>query len=120
MEQRERSRRRYRSGCGCGCGGFLVVLTVGIVLSLVHLVVGIGISIGVPFTQANVTLAAALGRKESILEGLPPYGRGRLASNQDFINQTQTITIWPAEGAVLFVVGHQDGAPAFDLYLAAH
>lgn len=119
MEDRQRRRRGYRSGCGCGCGGFLVVLTAGIVLSLVHLVVGAGVSIGIPMTTANVTLAAGLGRKEAILDVLPAYGRERLGGNQNFINQSQTITIWRAEGAVLFVVGHQEGAPAFDLHVDA-
>ncbi len=41
------------------------------------------------------------------------------ACNQDFINHSQTVTIGPAEGATLFVLGKQDDAPTVDLHLAA-
>ena len=114
----ERS-RFGRGGCGClsGCGGFLLVLVLGGVLSLFNAVFGLGVSVGIPFTQNNVTVAGAIGAKDKVLDGLPSYVRERLAGNQNFINNSTTLTIGPAEGAGLLVIGRQDGAPAVDLYL---
>jgi hypothetical protein len=106
-----------RGGCGCGCGGFLVVLTVGIALSLFNADFGLGVSARVPFTQSNVTLAAAIGAKEKAPTALPDYTQGRLGHNQNFINNSTTLTIGPAEGAAIFVVGKQGGAPVLDLHL---
>jgi hypothetical protein len=119
MDQDARRSRRFRPGrrgCGSGCGGFLVVLTLGIVLSLFHGDVGVGLSIRIPFTQSNATVAASIGEKGKTAEALPDYTRGRLGGNQDFINGSQTLTIGPAEGATLLVVGRQDDAPAIDLH----
>jgi hypothetical protein len=115
-----RSRRfSNRGGCSCGCGGFLLVLTVGIVLSLFALDIGIGVSARVPFTQSNLTLAASLGAKDHIADVMPAYTHGRLGGNQNFINHSQTLTIGPAEGATLAVLGKQEGAPVVDLHLVA-
>jgi hypothetical protein len=117
---RARSRRfRGRGGCGCGCGGFLLVLTVGIVLSLLSIEIGAGVSARVPLTESNLTLAASLGPKERAADALPAYTHGRLGGNQNFINSSQTLTIGPAEGAVLLVLGKQEGAPVVDLQLVA-
>jgi hypothetical protein len=109
-----------RGGCGCGgcgCGGFLVVLTIGIALSLFTADFGLGVSARVPFTESNITLAAAIGAKEKIPAALPDYVKGRLGRNQNFINNSTTLTIGPAEGAAIFVIGKQDGAPVLDLHL---
>ena len=108
-----------RPGCGCasGCGSFLFVLVLGGALSLFNAVFGLGVSIGIPFTQSNVTVAGSIGTKDKVVEALPSYTQGRLAGNQNFINQSGTLTIGPAEGAGLFVIGRQEGAPAIDLYL---
>lgn len=108
-----------RPGCGCasGCGSFLLVLVLGGALSLFNAVFGLGVSIGIPLTQSNVTVAGSIGAKDKVVEALPSYTQGRLAGNQNFINQSGTLTIGPAEGAGLFVIGKQEGAPAIDLYL---
>jgi hypothetical protein len=113
-------RSRFRpGGCGCvsGCGGFLFVFVFGGVLSVFNAVFGLGVSAGIPFTQNNVTVAGSIGAKEKVVDGLPSYAKDRLAGNQNFINNSTTLTIGPAEGAGLLVIGHQDGAPAIDLYL---
>jgi hypothetical protein len=116
--ERTRTRFRYRNrGCGCGFGGFLLVLTVGIVLSLFNAGVGVGVSVRVPLTQSNVTLAASIGAKSKAVAALPSYTEGRLGGNQNFFNNSTTMTIGPAEGAAMIVVGKQDGAPAVDLHL---
>ena len=104
---------------GCGCGGFLFVLIVGVALSLFNTNIGIGLSVRVPFTASNLTLTASIGAKEKTEEALPAYTKGRLGGNQNFINHTQTLTIGPAEGATLVVLGKQDDAPAIDLHLVA-
>jgi hypothetical protein len=115
-EDRPRS-RRYRRGFGCG--GFLFVLIVGIALSLFNTDIGVGLSVRVPFTQSNLTLAASIGTKGKTADALPAYTRGTLGGNQNFINGSQTLTIGPAEGATLIVLGKQGDAPVFDLHLVA-
>jgi hypothetical protein len=97
-----------------------VVLTIGLILSLFNAAIGIGASVRVPFTSdVNVTLAGTVGAKDKAPGALPGYVRGRLARNDDFVNGTQTLTIWVAEGTVLFIIGRQDGAPLIDLHLEA-
>ena len=97
-----------------------MVLTVGLILSLFNAAVGIGVSFRVPFTSStNVTLAGSVGKKEKALDALPPYVHGKLAGNQNFINGSQSLTIWVAEGTVIFVAGQQEGAPLVDLHLEA-
>jgi hypothetical protein len=111
-----------RRGCGCGSGGcasFLVVITIGLILTLFGTAVGVGVSVRVPLTQANVTLAGSVGKKEKTPDALPPYVHGKLGGNQNFINGSQSLTIWVAEGTVIFVVGQQEGAPLIDLHLEA-
>jgi hypothetical protein len=111
-------RTRYRNrGCGCGCGGFFLVLTVGIVLSLFNVDIGIGVSVRVPFTSSNLTVAGSVGAKDKAVGALPDYTDGRLGGNQNFINNSTTMTIGPAEGAALVILGRQDGAPPIDLHL---
>jgi hypothetical protein len=115
---RPRWRTRYRTrGCGCSGGGFLLVLTVGIVLSLFNTGVGVGVSVRVPFTQSNLTVAGSIGAKDKAVGSLPEYTDGRLGGNQNFFNNSTTMTIGPAEGAALVILGKQDGAPAVDLHL---
>jgi hypothetical protein len=111
-------RTRYRNrGCGCGGGGFIIVLTVGIVLSLFNVGIGIGASARIPFTQSNLTVAAAVGAKSKAVAALPTYTDGRLGGNQNLFNNSTTMTIGPAEGAALVIIGKQDNAPALDLHL---
>jgi hypothetical protein len=118
-DDRERRRRWGRSsGCGCsGCASFFVVLTAGLLLSLFNTDVGIGVTARIPFTQSNVTIAGSVGKKEKAALALPPYVRERLGGNGNFINQSNTLTIWVAEGTAIIVVGHQAGAPLVDLHL---
>jgi len=56
----DEKRRRWggRGGCGCvsGCGSFIFVFLLGGALSLFNSVFGIGLSVGIPFTQSNVTV----------------------------------------------------------------
>ena len=110
--------RRFRSrGCGCGGGLFFFVLTVGILLSLLNLGVGVGVSVRVPFTESNVTIAGVVGAKGKAVAAFPSYTDGRLGGNQNFFNNSTTMTIGPAEGAALVIVGRQDDAPVVDLHL---
>ena len=97
----------------------LVVLTVGIVLSVFNAAIGIGASIRIPFTDSNLTVAGSVGQKQKAAESLPGYVQDRLGGNQNFINQTTTLTIGPAEGTALIVLGKQPGAPVVDLHLVA-
>ena len=96
-----------------------MVLTIGLVLSLFGAAIGIGVSIRVPFTDSNLTVAGSVGQKQKAVESLPGYAAGRLGGNQNFINHTTTLTIGPAEGTALIVLGKQPGAPIADLHLVA-
>ena len=111
--------RRYRPRVGHVPGLFLVVLVVGIALSIFNLSVGGGVSIRIPFTPSNVTVAGSIGAKGKTTQALPDYTRGRLAGNQNLFNYSETMTIGPAQGAGLIVIGRQGDAPAVDLHLAA-
>jgi hypothetical protein len=102
-----------------GCGGFLFVVIVGLALSFFNTNVGIGVSVRVPLTQSNLTLAGSIGAKQKTENALPGYTRGRLGGNQNLVNHTQTLTIGPAEGATLIIVGRQDSVPVFDFHLVA-
>ncbi len=97
----------------------IVVLTAGLLLTLFNAAVGIGVSFRVPFTEINLTVAGSVGKKEKAVDALPPYVHGRLGGNQNFINQSNTLTIWVAEGTAIIVVGQQEGAPLIDLQLEA-
>ena len=111
-------RTRYRKrSWGCGCASFFFVLTVGIVLALLNISVGIGVSVRVPLTSSNVTVAGTVGDKDKVHSTLPSYTRERVAGNQNFFNNSTTMTIWRAEGIAVVIVGHQETAPAIDLYL---
>lgn len=120
-EPRERVRYRNRGcrGCGGGCASVVVVLTIGLLLTLFNASIGIGASVRVPFTDSNVTVAGAVGKKEKATVALPGYVQDKVGSNQNFVNQTNTLTIWVAEGIVVIVAGHQEGAPIVDLHLVA-
>jgi hypothetical protein len=89
------------------------------VLTLFNAAVGIGVSVRVPLTESNVTIAGTVGKKEKAPDALPSYVHGRLGGNQNFINQTSTLTIWVAEGTAIIVLGRQEGAPLIDLHLEA-
>ncbi len=97
----------------------IVVLTLGLLLSLFNADIGIGVSVRIPFTDSNLTIAGSVGKKEKAADALPPYVHGRLGGNQNFINQSNTLTIWVAEGTVIIVLGRQEGAPLIDLHLEA-
>lgn len=112
-------RTRYRDrGCGCGCAGFFFVLTVGLLLALLNFAISLGVSVRVPLTSSNLTVAGAVGKKEKALDVLPDYTRDRVGANQNFFNNSTTMTIWRAEGVGVAIVGHQDDAPVIDLHLA--
>lgn len=115
----ERRRWRGGQGCGCGCGGFLLVLTVGIVLALLGTDLGVGLSIRVPFTSSNLTVAGSIGAKGKAVSALPAYTQDRVAGNQNLINHTSTMTVGPAEGIGIVVLGRQPGSPAIDVHLTS-
>ncbi len=118
--EERRSRRGWRGGCGgYGCASVGVVLTLGLLLSLFNAAIGVGVSVRVPLTSANVTLAGSVGKKDKSPDALPAYVHGKLGGNQNFVNGSQSLTIWVAEGTVIFVVGQQEGAPLIDLHLEA-
>jgi hypothetical protein len=118
VEAAGRPRSRYRNrGCGCGGGLFFFVLTVGIVLSLFNVGIGIGASVRIPLTESNLTVAGVVGAKGKAVAAFPSYTDGRLGGNQNFFNNSTTMTIGPAEGAALVIIGKQDDAPVIDLHL---
>lgn len=101
-------------------GTFFFVLIVGIALAIFNLSAGGTVSVRIPFTTSNVSLGGSIGAKAKVRSVLPTYLRGRVGSNQDGINYSETLTIGPAEGIGVIVIGRQAGAPVADLHLAAH
>ena len=119
VSQEPRRPRRYRARSRGGCASVILVLTLGLLLSLFNLAIGIAASVRVPFTDANLTVAGSVGKKDRVADVMPGYVHGRLGSNEDFINHSNLLTIWVAEGATLILVGHQPGAPVVDLHIEA-
>jgi hypothetical protein len=114
--------RRRGGGCGrggCGCAFPSFVLVVGIILAIFGTNLGIGVSLRVPFTESNLSVAGSVGSKETATSTLPNYVEQKVADNNDFLNQSITLTIWPAEGVSLIVLGKQEGAPVVDFHLDA-
>src|SRR5207245_10562895 len=68
MSENRRRWRGGRGGCGCGCASIFVVLTAGLLLSLFSADVGIGVSVRVPFTESNITIAGSVGKKDKAAE----------------------------------------------------
>ncbi len=93
------------------------MLTVGILLSLFNVGIGIGASVRIPFTESNLTIAGVVGAKSKAVAAFPSYTDGRLGGNQNLFNNSTTMTIGPAEGAALVIIGKQDDAPAIDVHL---
>ena len=89
------------------------MLIVGIGLSLFNANLGIGASLRIPLTESNLTVAGSIGVKEKARDALPDYDQGRLGANQNFFNNSWTLTIGPAEGAGLIVIGRQDMVSMF-------
>jgi hypothetical protein len=114
---RERSAGTRASTRGCGCATPLVVLIVGLALALFAANVGLGVSVRVPFTHSNLSVAGSVGHKDLATDTLPAYIAPRLGANDNFINQSITLTIGPAEGTSVIVLGRQPGAPVVDLRL---
>lgn len=116
-----RTRVRYRNrGCGFGCSGFFFVLIVGLILSIFNVGISLGFSVRIPLTSSNLTIAGSVGAKDKAMKALPDYDEGRVGGNQNFFNNSTTMTIGPAEGIGLIVIGRQDGAPAVDLHLVVN
>lgn len=109
--------RLYRRGRGCGCTFPLVVLVVGIALALFSSNVGIGLSLRVPFTESNLTWAGSIGTKDLAIDTLPDYVEPKVGDNSNLINKSITLTIGPAEGTSVIVLGKQQGAPIVSLHL---
>jgi hypothetical protein len=118
-EARSYEARSSRRGCGCGCAFPSVVLVVGIILAMFGTNIGIGVSVRVPFTESNLSVAGSVGSKELAIDTLPNYMEQKVGDNSNFINQSITLTIWRAEGVSIIVVGKQEGAPVVDVHLDA-
>ena len=115
--ERPNGARLYRGGRGCGCTLPLVVLVVGIALALFSSNVGIGVSARVPFTQSNLTLAGSVGSKDLVINTLPDYVEQKVGDNSNLINKSITLTIGPAEGTSIIVLGKQEEAPIVGVHL---
>jgi hypothetical protein len=72
------------------------------------------------FREPATRVAGAVGQKDKVVGALPDHTIGRLRGNQNFINNSTTLTIRPAEGAAVAIIGKQDGAPPLDLHLVIH
>jgi hypothetical protein len=100
-----------------GFAGFFVVITLGLLLMLINVGLSLGLTFRIPFTHANLTLAGCLGEKAKAVDSLPSYLKGRLGSNEDFMNHSMTTTIWKIEGCEMGIIGYQPGAPVIGIHL---
>lgn len=87
------------------------MLTIGLILALLGGALGITASVHIPATHSNLTLAGSIGKKELTRAVLAPYARKTFGQNNSFINHSNSLTIWLAEGRQQIVVGKQPGAP---------
>ncbi len=78
---------------------------------------GIGVSVRVPFTESNLTWAGSVGSKGLAIDTLPDYVEQKVGDNSNFINKSITLTIGPAEGTSVIVLGKQEGAPIVGVHL---
>lgn len=102
-----------------GFGGFFVVITIGLVLMLLNVGFGIGLTFRVPFTDMNFTGAGCIGQKAKAIQALPYYTpEEKLGDNHDFMNHTMTWTVGPIEGCEVVLIGRQLLAPSFNFHLA--
>jgi len=99
-----------------GFAGFFVVITLGFFLMLVNVGLSLGITLRIPLTQSNLTVAGCLGEKGRAISSLPTYLQGKLGDNHDFINHSMTMTVGPIEGCEIGIFGRQAGTPAFGLH----
>ena len=113
--ERASGTRSYRRGCGCSFT--LIVLVVGIALALFGSNLGIGLSVRVPFTESNLTWAGSVGVKGLAIDTLPDYVEQKVGDNSNLINKSITLTIGPAEGTSVIVLGKQEGAPIVGVHL---
>ncbi len=88
--------RRRGGGCagggGCGCALPSFVVVVGIILAIFSTNLGIGVSVRVPFTESNLSVAGSVGSKEMAIDTLPNYLEQKVADNTNFLNQSITLT----------------------------
>ncbi len=96
-----------------GCITMPMFLVAGIGLSLTGLAFGGSCSARIPLTEANISYGGSIGSKEATRRALPEYLSARIGTSDNFITSSRTLTIGPAEGVAVFVVGEQEGAPSF-------
>jgi hypothetical protein len=108
-----------KKGPHIGFAGFFIVVTIGLVLMLMNIGLSLGISVRIPFTQANLTVAGCLGEKGKAINSLPSYVQGKLGNNKDFINHSMTMTVGPIEGCEMGIIGIQQGAPLFGIHISS-
>ena len=99
-----------------GFAGFFIVITIGLILMLINVGLSLGITLRIPFTQANLTVAGCLGEKGKAISSLPTYVQGKLGDNHDFINHSMTMTVGPIEGCEIGIFGKQTSTPSFNFH----
>ncbi len=92
-------------------GAVVLTAVVGIGLAAFNADVGVGASIRVPFMDSNITWAGSIGAKDKSKDALPRYIQERVGENQNFINNSDSLTIGPVQGRNALIVGKQEMAP---------
>ena len=119
MEKKKIKIVNKHHGPHMGFAGFFIVITLGLVLMLMNIGLSLGITLRIPTTNANLTLAGCLGEKNKALASLPTYLTGKLGDNHDFLNHSMTTTIGPIEGCQIGIIGNQPGSPTFGIHIKA-
>lgn len=102
------------SGWKIGCTSPLGVLIFGLGLSVFSSALGGGCSVRIPLTEANISMAGSVGSKERSRKALPDYLEDKIGSQRGFINSSNSLGIWVAEGTGIIYVGRTPEAPWID------
>jgi hypothetical protein len=106
------------SGPHIGFAGFLIVITIGLILMLLNVGFSLGGTIRIPFTNINLTGAGCIGQKAKATQALPAYVQGKLGDNHDFINHSMIWVIGPIEGCEIAIIGRQLSTPPFNIHIS--
>lgn len=87
-------------------------------LGLTDSSVGLTGSIGIPFTDANISIGAAIGHPEQTQRTFPDYVQRDVNSTGDGLNWFQKGHLSVVGEQTAFIAGRQKGAPALDLHIS--
>lgn len=111
---RTETRTKYVNTVGYGLGAVVLAGLIG----LTHHAIGLSGSIGIPFTDAHLSLGTQMGDPASLSHAVPNYAQSHINNPQDGLSYFQPFHVGPSGIQFFDVIGKQAGAPAIDLNLS--